>query len=77
MSPSGPIDEARKETMEHIDDAHTQTDSLLTMLFLYFGQRGPEGEELHPHIVQIYLWQLQSNIRRAQETADTLFNGMR
>ena len=73
----GLIDEARKETMEQIDEIHTQTDSLLTMLFLYFGQLGPEGEELHPHVVQNYLWQLQSNVRRAQEISDTLFKSLR
>lgn len=73
---AGLIDEARKETMEQIDEIHTQTDSLLTMLFLYFGQLGPEGEELHPHVVQNYLWQLQSNVRRVQEISDKLFRSL-
>lgn len=56
-----------------LDEIHAQTDSLLSMLFLYFGQLGPEGEELHPHIVQNYLWQLQNNMKRAQEVSNALY----
>lgn len=72
----GPIVQAQKETMEQIDEIHTQTYSLLSMLFLYFGQLGPDGEELHPHIVQNYLWQLQSNVKRAREISDELFRSL-
>jgi len=76
-SPSAPIDEAHIEKMEQIDEIHTQTDSLLSMLLLYLDQAREGGETFDEHVLSNYVWQLQSNIRRAQETADTLFRSMR
>lgn len=71
------IDEARKETMEQIDEIHVQTDSLISMLLLYLDQAGNGGEIFNEHVLSNYVWQLQSNVRRAREISDTLFRSLR
>lgn len=73
----GQQDDGRKEKMEQVDEIHTQTDSLLSMLLLYLDQARNGGDTFNEHVLCNYVWQLQSNVRRAQEISDTLFRSLR
>lgn len=72
----GLIDEGRRETMEQIDEIHVQTDSLISMLLLYLDQARDGGEIFNEHVLSNYVWQLQSNVRRARGISDTLFRSL-
>ncbi|MCP4063712.1 MAG: hypothetical protein GY740_10730 [Gammaproteobacteria bacterium] len=56
-----------------LDEIHAQTDSLLAMFLLYLNQAHDGGETFNEHLLANYVWQLQSNMKRAQEVSEELY----
>lgn len=56
-----------------LDEIHAQTDSLLAMFHLYLNQAHDGGTTFNENLLANYVWQLQSNLQRAQEVSEELY----
>ena len=60
------------DAIDTLNEVHTQTQAMLSMLMAYLKSANEGGEELADHVLANYAWQLKANMDRAEQATEEM-----